>query len=173
MGEIHSLTSYVMNYLSFLYVNVRTYATEIFPDSVDRDENGDVVLDDSFPPETETPSNLRTSSFSLVILWLLDVLCKNLEAKARDHPRKDESHFFLTTNIYYVIRKVKMTSLREIVGDSWIRQKVQLVRKHASAYQKYTWKEFLELVDPKKVRVGGEQGRMALKVRKKSKKQKN
>ena len=157
MGSIHGLTNYVTNYVVCMYLNKASLPDLFHPQEFEPDP--------SFSPnKTEIASEEEESPFAPLARWTLDMLCFNLENKARELLSTVESHFFLMTNFHYIVRKVKGSELREAVGDSWLRQKAELVRRHAQEYQVLTWGKFLELVSESKTAESAEMGRKGLKV---------
>lgn len=62
---------------------------------------------------------------------------------------------------------MKNSDLRSLLGDDWIREQAEIVRKHANEYQRKTWDSLLKGIreDPVAGTEAGSISRGALKVR--------
>ncbi|KAG6519667.1 exocyst complex component EXO70B1-like [Zingiber officinale] len=124
-GGLHPITRYVMNYLRAACASRRT-----LEEVMDEDAAGAGV-----PPDRHPPS----SSLSLQVAWIMDVLQSNVEAKSKVYPEPPLSYIFLMNNTRYMTQKASDCELGALLGDDWIRRQIGMVRRWGHDYQRTTW----------------------------------
>uniref|UniRef100_A0A804KT63 Exocyst subunit Exo70 family protein n=1 Tax=Musa acuminata subsp. malaccensis TaxID=214687 RepID=A0A804KT63_MUSAM len=131
-GDVHPLTRYVMNYLVFLANYQQTLA--------------DIFADLAFEPPSPLPEPLSSSSsaaasgsISVRIAWLVLVLICKLDIKAELYREVALSYLFLANNIQFIVRKVKESKLRLLLGDLWVARHEAKARHHAASCERLAW----------------------------------
>ncbi|NP_001351684.1 exocyst complex component EXO70B1-like [Cicer arietinum] len=158
-GDVHPLPRYVMNYLKLLvdYGDAMDSLLEISEEDIYRFKN-DLGGDDS---QLETLSPLGRQ-----ILLLMSELEYNLDEKSKLYEDIALQQVFLMNNLYYLVRKVKDSDLRAVLGDDWVRKRRGQVRQYATGYLRASWSKALSCL--KDEGIGGSSNnasRMALKER--------
>ncbi|KAD3338468.1 hypothetical protein R6Q59_026760 [Mikania micrantha] len=120
-GGLHPITRYVMNYLRAACS--RPTLEQVFDDNANRSSS--------------------SSSLSVQISWIMEVLERNLESKSRAYRDPALSSVFLMNNGRYIVKKVKDDELGVLVGDDWIRKQTSKVRQHHANYQRNSWHKIL------------------------------
>ncbi|KAF0890177.1 hypothetical protein E2562_038532 [Oryza meyeriana var. granulata] len=121
-GAVHPLTRYVMNYLVFLVD---------YEGALDR-----INLQQQGSPEC-------SSSSSMSIGWLVQVLLRKIEAKGGSYREAALKHLFLANNTHYVAKKV--TNLQEAIlehEDDY----GAAARRHVDAYVRAAWGKVLNAI---------------------------
>ncbi|WOK96682.1 hypothetical protein Cni_G05389 [Canna indica] len=126
-GGLHPITRYVMNYLRAACASRRT-----LEEVMDEDAAGATV-----PPDPHHPPS--SSSLSLQVAWIMDVLQSNLEAKSKIYPETPLSFIFLMNNGQYMTQKAKDSELGALLGEDWIRRQIAMVRRWGNDYQRASW----------------------------------
>lgn len=161
-GDVHPLPRYVMNYLKLLvdYGAAMDSLLEISEEDLYRFQN-DLGGDGS---QLETMSPLGRQ-----ILLLMSELEYNLEEKSKLYEDAALQQMFLMNNLYYLVRKVKDSDLRTVLGDDWIRKRRGQIRQYATGYLRASWSKALSCL--KDEGIGGSSSnasKVALKERFKS-----
>ncbi|KAJ6803666.1 putative exocyst complex component EXO70B1 [Iris pallida] len=125
-GGLHPITRYVMNYLRAACGSRRT-----LEEVMEEDSDGIIRPSDDL--------DRMSSSLSVQIAWILEVLQGNLEAKSKIYKDPALSLIFLMNNRRYIINKAKDSELVSLMGEDWIRRQSTRMRKWAAEYQKATW----------------------------------
>ncbi|URE15025.1 Exo70 exocyst complex subunit [Musa troglodytarum] len=125
-GGLHPITRYVMNYLRAACAFRRT-----LEEVMEEDATGVAI-----PPDPHHPSS---SSLSLQVAWIMDVLQSNLEAKSKVYPEPPLSFIFLMNNGRYMTQKARDSELGALLGEDWIRRQMAMVRRWGNDYQRATW----------------------------------
>ncbi|KAL5987839.1 hypothetical protein ACLOJK_035595 [Asimina triloba] len=141
-GSVHSLTSYVMNYLKSLtyYSNALNFLIkgggfDHFPSSSSMNT---AVEDDS-----ETSSSSDGSPMARYFQSVISTLESNLESKSQLYTDVSPQHFFLMNNIYYMAQKGKDSELRPFMGEKWITKQNEKFHRHAVNYERASWSPVL------------------------------
>ncbi|CAL9177088.1 unnamed protein product [Musa hybrid cultivar] len=159
-GDVHPLTRYVMNYLVFL-ANYQQTLADIFADLAFEPPS---PLPESFfdaaevaTPPSSSPSSASTTSsessrplsssssaaasgsISVRIAWLVLVLICKLDIKAELYREVALSYLFLANNIQFIVRKVKESKLRLLLGDLWVARHEAKARHHAASCERLAW----------------------------------
>ncbi|XP_028775792.1 exocyst complex component EXO70H1-like [Neltuma alba] len=137
-GGVHPLTRYVMNYITFLNDYSRVLV--------------DIVADWPLPfqsplPESCLPnSNLSENESSAVtvrIAWVIIVLLSKLDGKAEYYKDDALSYLFLANNLQYIVRKVRTSSLRILLGGEWLEGHESRIKEYVSKYERMGWSRVL------------------------------
>ncbi|XP_047329892.1 exocyst complex component EXO70H1-like [Impatiens glandulifera] len=138
-GGIHPLTRYVMNYLVFL-----------------SDYNGivsDIVADwpltvQSPLPETyfSNPSSgdEEASVITVRLTWLILILLCKLDSRAELFNDVSLSYLFLANNLNYILKKVRNSKLKLLLGDQWLIQHEDKLKKYIANYERMGWFKVVE-----------------------------
>ncbi|MCI13468.1 exocyst complex component EXO70B1-like, partial [Trifolium medium] len=100
------------------------------------------------------------------ILLLMSELEYNLDEKSKLYEDSALQQVFLMNNLYYLVRKVKDSDLRGLLGDDWVRKRRGQVRQYATGYLRASWSKALSCL--KDEGIGGSSNnasRVALKER--------
>ncbi|KAD7478623.1 hypothetical protein E3N88_01759 [Mikania micrantha] len=150
-GGIHHLTRYVMNYLKTLteYSNPLNYLLKDDGDSLSLlDASCAYDVDDSINQNScLAPTRLHFES-------LMSTLESNLKEKSRLYKEEALGHLFLMNNIHFMVKKVKGSELRTMLGDSWIRKHNWRFQQQALGYERSTWRPILNLLKVEGIHIG-------------------
>ncbi|OVA02815.1 Exocyst complex protein Exo70 [Macleaya cordata] len=133
-GGLHPITRYVMNYLRAACGSRQTLE-QVFEDNGPDYRN---------PDGTDRP--LSSSSLSVQITWIMELLESNLEAKSKMYRDTALSSVFLMNNGRYIVQKVKDSELASLLGDDWIRKHTGKVRQCHVNYQRSSWSKVLAVL---------------------------
>ncbi|PIM97417.1 Exocyst component protein [Handroanthus impetiginosus] len=129
-GGLHPITRYVMNYLRAACRSRQTLE-QVFEGS-----NLDYAKGDDSPLSS-------SSSLAVQIMWIMELLESNLEAKSRVYRDAALCSVFMMNNRRYIVQKVKDDELGALLGDDWIRKHMAKVRQHHVSYQRSSWSKAL------------------------------
>ncbi|CAI8609746.1 unnamed protein product [Vicia faba] len=158
-GDVHPLPRYVMNYLKLLvdYSDAMDSLLEISEEALyhfKNDLGGEVSqLEDLSPLGRQ-------------ILLLMSELEHNLEEKSKLYEDIALQQVFLMNNLYYLMRKVKDSELKDVLREKWIRKRSVMVRQYSTGYIRVSWSKALSCL--KDAGIGGSSNsasKMALKER--------
>ncbi|CAI5519264.1 unnamed protein product [Closterium sp. Naga37s-1] len=122
-GTRHALTSHVVN--NFNYLN------------------------DGSHPTMQLLFGTGSSIFSDNMKRVVAALHTNLvERKSKKYDDDALTQFFLMNNAHYIVERVIIGNLKEVVGEEWIYQQKGVVEKHAKAYIRKSWRKIFELLKP-------------------------
>uniref|UniRef100_A0A0E0L3Q4 Exocyst subunit Exo70 family protein n=1 Tax=Oryza punctata TaxID=4537 RepID=A0A0E0L3Q4_ORYPU len=127
-GGIHPITRYVMNYLRAACGSRQTLE-EVMEGDFGAVGGAAAAVDPDRP----------TSSLAVHIAWIMDVLHKNLDIKSKIYRDPSLACIFLMNNGKYIILKVNDSELGVLLGDEWIKQMTNRVRRWSMDYQRVTW----------------------------------
>ncbi|KAK9159203.1 hypothetical protein Scep_005777 [Stephania cephalantha] len=134
-GGLHPITRYVMNYLRAACGSRQTLEQVFQDNGVDYHRNAD-------NPER----GLSSTSLSVQISWIMELLESNLEAKSKMYRDTALSSVFLMNNGRYIVQKVKDSELASLLGDDWIRKHAAKVRQCHTNYQRSSWGKVLAIL---------------------------
>ena len=126
-GGLHPITRYVMNYLRAACRSCQTL---------------EQVFDENVVPSKGVSSS-SSSSLSVQMDWIMELLESNLEAKSKIYKDSALSSVFMMNNGRYIVQKVKDSELGALLGDDWIRKHNAKVRQCYSSYQRSSWNKVL------------------------------
>ncbi|KDP44174.1 hypothetical protein JCGZ_05641 [Jatropha curcas] len=115
-GGVHPLTRYVMNYISFL----SDYSGILSDIVADWPLTNQSPLPEFYFGSPEPDQDGNSSAISLRLAWLILVLLCKLDGKAELYKDVALSYLFLANNLQYVVKKVRTSSLKFLIGDDWI-----------------------------------------------------
>ncbi|XP_078429131.1 exocyst complex component EXO70H1-like [Wolffia australiana] len=153
-GGVHPLTLYTMNYLIFL-ADYGDALSDIYVDQP-------LQVPDSVPeplfntkvgtPEPQSPAYRRGESFissvSPRFAWLLLVLFCKLDTKAEAYREVPLAYLFLANNLRYVVKRVRQSLLKDVLGEDWVVKKESKVRSYAASYERLAWRKVIAAVVP-------------------------
>ncbi|PSR98083.1 Exocyst complex component EXO70A1 like [Actinidia chinensis var. chinensis] len=122
-GTVHPLTSYVINYVKFLF-DYQSTLKQLFQEF----ENGE-----------ETNSQLAS-----VTMRIMQALQTNLDGKSKQHKDIALTHLFLMNNIHYMVRSVRRSEAKDLLGDDWVQRHRRIVQQHANQYKRIAWAKILQ-----------------------------
>ncbi|CAI0410650.1 unnamed protein product [Linum tenue] len=121
-GTVHPLTSYVINYVKFLF-DYQSTLNQLFQE---------------FETGGETVSQLAT-----VTMRIMQALQTNLDGKSRQYKDQALTHLFLMNNIHYMVRSVRRSEAKDLLGDDWVQRHRRVVQQHANQYKRTGWGKVL------------------------------
>ncbi|EFJ09561.1 hypothetical protein SELMODRAFT_184479 [Selaginella moellendorffii] len=121
-GTVHPLTSYVINYVKFLF-------------------DYQITLRQLFDEEDKDVSSSRLAAATSKIMVVLQ---NNLDSKAKQYKDPALTHIFLMNNIHYMVKSVRRSEAKDLLGDDWIQRHRRIVQQHAQAYQRTAWGKLLQ-----------------------------
>ncbi|KAL2227585.1 UNVERIFIED_CONTAM: Exocyst complex component EXO70A1 [Sesamum indicum] len=122
-GTVHPLTSYVINYVKFLF-DYQSTLKQLFQEF----ENGD-------------GSN---SQLAAVTMRIMQALQTNLDGKSKQYRDASLTHLFLMNNIHYMVRSVRRSEAKDLLGDDWVQRHRRIVQQHANQYKRIAWAKILQ-----------------------------
>ncbi|RWR85247.1 Exocyst complex protein Exo70 [Cinnamomum micranthum f. kanehirae] len=114
-GTVHPLTSYVINYVKFLF-DYQSTLKHLFQEL----EGGD-----------ETNSQLASVS-----MRIMQALQTNLDGKSKQYKDPALTQLFLMNNIHYMVRSVRRSEAKNLLGDDWVQRHRRIVQQHANQYKR-------------------------------------
>lgn len=139
-GGLHPITRYVMNYLRAACRSCPTLE-QIFEDN-----NGVVPPKDYSKLDDHHRGGSSSSSLSVQIAWIMELLESNLEAKSKIYKDPALCSVFMMNNGRYIVQKVKDCELGTLLGDDWIRKHNGKVRQYHVSYQRSSWNKVLGIL---------------------------
>ncbi|XP_051119852.1 exocyst complex component EXO70A1-like [Andrographis paniculata] len=122
-GTVHPLTSYVINYVKFLF-DYQSTLKQLFQEF----EKGD-------------DSN---SQLAAVTMRIMQALQTNLDGKSKQYRDPSLTHLFLMNNIHYMVRSVRRSEAKDLLGDDWVQRHRRIVQQHANQYKRIAWAKILQ-----------------------------
>ncbi|KAK4480435.1 hypothetical protein RD792_013508 [Penstemon davidsonii] len=121
-GTVHPLTSYVINYVKFLF-DYQSTLKQLFQEF----ENGD-----------------SNSQLAAVTTRIMQALQTNLDGKSKQYRDASLTHLFLMNNIHYMVRSVRRSEAKDLLGDDWVQRHRRIVQQHANQYKRIAWAKILQ-----------------------------
>jgi len=122
-GTVHPLTSYVINYVKFLF-DYQSTLKQLFQ------ENGN-----------GGPSN---SQLAAATMRIMSALQTNLDGKSKQYKDPALTQLFLMNNIHYMVRSVRRSEAKDLLGDDWVQRHRRIVQQHANHYRRNAWGKILQ-----------------------------
>ncbi|TXG49290.1 hypothetical protein EZV62_025165 [Acer yangbiense] len=170
-GTVHPLTSYVINYVKFLFdcqddLTLKmvtgcdaTYCMPQFGGTYSMLEilvrkiigltimllnsysyqNTLKQLFQEFVKGDETNSQLAS-----VTMRIMQALQTNLDGKSKQYKDPALTHLFLMNNIHYMVRSVRRSEAKDLLGDDWVQRYRRIVQQHANQYKRNAWSKILQ-----------------------------
>ncbi|KAK4791759.1 hypothetical protein SAY86_032172 [Trapa natans] len=130
-GGLHPITRYVMNYFRAA-CRSRQALEQVFEESI-ISPNEYAKLD----------SRAASSSLSVQMAWIMDLLESNLETKSKIYREAALCSVFMMNNAKYIVQKVKDSDLGALLGEDWIRKHAAKVRQYQQNYIRNSWNKVL------------------------------
>ncbi|XP_068316139.1 exocyst complex component EXO70A1-like [Pyrus communis] len=121
-GTVHPLTSYVINYVKFLF-DYQPTLKQLFQEF------------DEGEPE---------SQLSKVTTRIMQALQNNLDGKSKQYKDPALTQLFLMNNIHYIVRSVRRSEAKDLLGDDWVQVHRRIVQQHANQYKRVSWAKILQ-----------------------------
>ncbi|XP_022742852.1 exocyst complex component EXO70A1-like isoform X2 [Durio zibethinus] len=122
-GTVHPLTSYVINYVKFLF-DYQSTLKQLFQEF----ENADGT----------------NSQLASVTIRIMQALQTNLDGKSKQYKDPSLTHLFLMNNIHYMVRSVRRSEAKDLLGDDWVQIHRRIVQQHANQYKRNAWQKILQ-----------------------------
>uniref|UniRef100_A0A6M2FCM3 Exocyst subunit Exo70 family protein n=1 Tax=Populus davidiana TaxID=266767 RepID=A0A6M2FCM3_9ROSI len=122
-GTVHPLTSYVINYVKFLF-DYQSTLKQLFQE---------------FESSGETSSQLAT-----ITMRIMQALQTNLDGKSKQYRDTALTQLFLMNNIHYMVRSVRRSEAKDLLGDDWVQRHRRVVQQHANQYKRNAWSKILQ-----------------------------
>ncbi|XP_072998419.1 exocyst complex component EXO70A1-like [Typha latifolia] len=122
-GTVHPLTSYVINYVKFLF-DYQSTLKQLFQE---------------FGTGDETNSQLAS-----VTMRIMQALQTNLDAKSKQYKDPSLAYLFLMNNIHYIVKSVRRSEAKDLLGDDWIQRHRRVVQQNANQYRRVAWAKILQ-----------------------------
>ncbi|XP_019192788.1 PREDICTED: exocyst complex component EXO70A1-like isoform X2 [Ipomoea nil] len=121
-GTVHPLTSYVINYVKFLF-DYQSTLKQLFQEF----ENGE-----------------ESNQLASVTMRIMQALQTNLDGKSKQYKDLALTHLFLMNNIHYMVRSVRRSEAKDLLGDDWVQRHRRIVQQHANQYKRIAWAKILQ-----------------------------
>ncbi|KAL8129494.1 hypothetical protein V2J09_018649 [Rumex salicifolius] len=121
-GTVHPLTSYVINYVKFLF-DYQSTLNLLFRECGGPDAN---------------------SELAFVTTRIVQALQTNLDGKSKLYRDPALSQLFLMNNIHYMVRSVSRSDAKDMVGSDWVQRQRRVVQQHANQYRRLSWSKILQ-----------------------------
>ncbi|XP_014514259.1 exocyst complex component EXO70A1 [Vigna radiata var. radiata] len=121
-GTVHPLTSYVINYVKFLF-DYQSTLKQLFQEF----EGGN-----------------DSSQLASVTVRIMQALQTNLDGKSKQYKDLGLTHLFLMNNIHYIVRSVRRSEAKDLLGDDWVQRHRRIVQQHANQYKRNAWAKILQ-----------------------------
>ncbi|MCD7455242.1 hypothetical protein HAX54_027454 [Datura stramonium] len=121
-GTVHPLTSYVINYVKFLF-DYQSTLKQLFGDN-----------DDGHSKD----------QLGVITTRILQALQSNLDGKSKQYKDPALTQLFLMNNIHYIVRSVRRSEAKDVLGDDWVQIHRRIVQQHANQYKRISWSKILQ-----------------------------
>ncbi|KAJ4772448.1 Exocyst subunit EXO70 family protein [Rhynchospora pubera] len=125
-GTVHPLTSYVINYVKFLF-DYQSTLKQLFQ-------------------EFGTSGDESNSQLATVTMRIMQALQTNLDAKSKQYKDQALTYLFLMNNIHYMVRSVRRSEAKDLLGDDWIQRHRRIVQQNANQYRRVAWAKVLQCI---------------------------
>lgn len=122
-GTVHPLTSYVINYVKFLF-DYQSTLNQLFQEYVTGD-NSD-------------------SQLAVVTMRIMQALQSNLDNKSKQYKDPSLTYLFLMNNIHYMVRSLSRSEAKDVLGDDWVQRHRRIVQQNANQYKRVAWAKILQ-----------------------------
>ncbi|EPS68385.1 hypothetical protein M569_06379, partial [Genlisea aurea] len=121
-GTVHPLTSYVINYVKFLF-DYHSTLQQLFIEF----HNGDA-----------------DKQLASITTRIMQGLQANLDGKSKQYKDPALTQLFLMNNIHYIVRSVRRSEAKDLLGDDWVQIHRRVVQQHANQYKRVAWSKILQ-----------------------------
>ncbi|XP_020582775.1 exocyst complex component EXO70A1-like [Phalaenopsis equestris] len=123
-GTVHPLTSYVINYVKFLF-DYQSTLKQLFQ-------------------EFEAAGADDNSQLAIVTMRIMQALQSNLDGKSKQYKDPALTYLFLMNNLHYMVRSVRRSEAKDLFGDDWVQRHRRLVQQNAKQYRRVAWAKILQ-----------------------------
>ncbi|XP_062227200.1 exocyst complex component EXO70A1-like [Phragmites australis] len=138
-GTVHPLTSYVINYVKFLF-DYQSTLKQLFQEFKREDGTG--------------------SELAAVTMKIMQALQNNLDAKAKQYKDPALMHIFFMNNIHYIVKSVRRSEAKDLLGDDWIQRHRRIVQQNANQYRRIAWTKVLQCLSGQGLTSSGGSGQV-------------
>ncbi|PNT65404.1 hypothetical protein BRADI_4g41980v3 [Brachypodium distachyon] len=117
-GTVHTLTYNVINYVNFLF-DYQSALKLVFQE---------------YGTGGDTESQL-----AVILESIMEALQNNLDGKSKLYKDPALMYIFLMNNIHYMVKSVRRSEAKDILGDDWIQRHRRIVLQNANHYKRVTW----------------------------------
>uniref|UniRef100_A0A5B6ZXT9 Exocyst subunit Exo70 family protein n=1 Tax=Davidia involucrata TaxID=16924 RepID=A0A5B6ZXT9_DAVIN len=121
-GTVHPLTSYVINYVKFLF-DYQSTLKQLFQEFDEGDADAQLAS---------------------VTTRIMQALQTNLDGKSKQYKDSALTQLFLMNNIHYIVRSVRRSEAKDLLGDDWVQIHRRIVQQHANQYKRISWSKILQ-----------------------------
>ncbi|KAK6152260.1 hypothetical protein DH2020_014895 [Rehmannia glutinosa] len=121
-GTVHPLTSYVINYVKFLF-DYHSTLLQLFKEFHEGDAE-------------EQLASITTR--------IMQALQTNLDGKSKQYKDPALTQLFLMNNMHYIVRSVRRSEAKDLLGDDWVQIHRRVVQQHANQYKRIAWSKILQ-----------------------------
>uniref|UniRef100_A0A0E0BPA3 Exocyst subunit Exo70 family protein n=1 Tax=Oryza glumipatula TaxID=40148 RepID=A0A0E0BPA3_9ORYZ len=119
-----------------------------FEEAVEKDTSKTIVQDGTSTlkilfQEFETGSETE-SQLAVVTMKIMQALQNNLDGKSKQYKDPALTYIFLMNNIHYMVRSVRRSEAKDILGDDWIQRHRRVVQQNANQYKRVAWAKLLK-----------------------------
>ncbi|KAH0724124.1 hypothetical protein MTR67_045879 [Solanum verrucosum] len=132
-GTVHPLTSYVINYVKFLF-DYQSTLKQLFGDADDGNSK---------------------DQLGVITTRILQALQSNLDGKSKQYKDPALTQLFLMNNIHYIVRSVRRSEAKDVLGDDWVQIHRRVVQQHANQYKRISWSKILQTLSVQGASAGG------------------
>ncbi|GAV70398.1 Exo70 domain-containing protein [Cephalotus follicularis] len=75
---------------------------------------------------------------------IMQALQTNLDGKSKQYKDPALTHLFLMNNIHYMVRSVRRSEAKDLLGDDWVQRHRRIVQQHANQYKRTAWSKILQ-----------------------------
>ncbi|KAJ6818593.1 exocyst complex component EXO70A1-like isoform X1 [Iris pallida] len=122
-GTVHPLTSYVINYVKFLF-DYQSTLKQLFQEFATGEDSG--------------------SQLAVVTMRIMQALQSNLDGKSKQYKDPSLTYLFLMNNIHYMVRSVRRSEAKDLLGDDWVQRHRRIVQQNANQYKRVAWAKILQ-----------------------------
>ncbi|KAJ8615435.1 hypothetical protein MRB53_034807 [Persea americana] len=122
-GTVHPLTSYVINYVKFLF-DYQPILKQLFRE---------------FDGGEDTESHMAS-----VTMRIMQALQTNLDGKSKQYKDAALTPLFLMNNLHYMVKSVCKSEANDLLGTDWVQRHRRIVQQHANQYKRIAWGKILQ-----------------------------
>ncbi|XP_042458540.1 exocyst complex component EXO70A1-like isoform X1 [Zingiber officinale] len=136
-GTVHPLTSYVINYVKFLF-DYQATLKQLFQ------EFG--------------PGDGASSQLASITMRIMQALQRNLDVKSKMYKDTALQYLFLMNNIHYIVKSARRSEAKDLLGDDWIQRHRRIVQQNANQYRRVAWSKILQTLSAQGLSSSGGSG---------------
>jgi len=84
------------------------------------------------------------SQLAAVTTRIMQALQNNLDGKYKQYKDPALTYLFLMNNVHYMVRSVRRSEAKDILGDDWIQRHRRIVQQNANQYKRVAWAKILQ-----------------------------